>query len=132
MAFFEWDKSLDVEVELMNQEHQTLIGLMEALYQKNEAGASKQELITQASELVNYVIKHFKDEENYMQVANFPGLETHKKLHNNLMVDLNKLVMDFVNGANEKISVEFVMFLKMWLFTHIRGIDTKYKVLATR
>jgi len=88
--------------------------------------------ITQASELVNYVIKHFKDEENYMQAANFPGLETHRKLHNNLMVDLNKLVMDFVNGTNEKISVEFVMFLKMWLFTHIRGIDTKYKVLATR
>jgi len=41
MAFFEWDKSLDVEVELMNQQHQTLIGMMEALYQKNEAGASK-------------------------------------------------------------------------------------------
>ncbi len=132
MAFFEWDKSLDVEVELMNQQHQTLIGMMEALYQKNEAGASKQELIAQAGELVNYVIKHFKDEENYMQSANFPGLETHRKLHNNLMVDLNKLVMDFVNGTNEKISVEFVMFLKMWLFTHIRGIDTKYKVLATR
>ncbi len=126
MVFFEWDASLDVNVDEMNNQHKTLVGLMDVLYKKNTAGAPKQELMDSAGGLVNFVIKHFQDEEGYMASINFPGLEAHKQIHKNLMVDLNKFVGDFVNGSDEKISDEFITFLKFWLSTHIRGIDTKY------
>lgn len=129
-SFFEWDKSLDVGVDEMNHQHQTLIGLMEALYQKNAQGATKQDLIETTEHLVDFVIKHFKDEENYMALINFPGLEAHRKLHGNLLTDLTKFVNDFKGGTHDKISNEFVTFLKFWLSTHIRGIDTKYGVHA--
>jgi hemerythrin-like metal-binding protein len=126
MAFFEWDKSLDVGVAEMNQQHQALISLMETLYQQNLAGIPKAELLTTASELVNFVVKHFKDEEEYMRSKNFFGLEAHKKLHEHLLTDLANFVNDFSKGSNTKIGGEFITFLKFWLFTHIRGIDTKY------
>lgn len=126
MVFFEWDASLDVNVEEMNNQHKTLVGLMDVLYKKNLSGATKQELIDSAGGLVNFVIKHFQDEEKYMASINFPGLAAHKQIHQNLMVDLNKFVDDFVNGSDNRISDEFITFLKFWLSTHIRGIDTKY------
>ena len=90
----------------------------------------KQALVDSAIELVDYVVKHFKDEESYMASIGFPNLEEHKKLHGNLLVELNKFVGDFKNGAAEKLSDQFIMFLKLWLTTHIRGIDTKYGMYA--
>jgi hemerythrin-like metal-binding protein len=126
MAYFEWDKALDVGVEEMNQQHKTLIGLMDVVYQKNESGASKQEIVGSIDNLVNFVLKHFKDEEGYMASINFPGLEAHKKVHGNLLTDISKLVEGFKNGTAEKLGSDFPIFLKFWLSTHIRGIDTKY------
>ena len=32
----------------------------------------------------------------------------------------------FKNSNAQQLSSEFIMFLKFWLSTHIRGIDTKY------
>lgn len=126
MAFFEWDSALDVGVAEMNEQHKMLIGLMEALYQKNLASHPKAELIAAIDDLVNYVVKHFHDEEHYMASIQFPTLETHKQIHQHLMDDLSKLIEQFKQSNVEQLSNEFVMFLKFWLSTHIRGIDTKY------
>lgn len=128
-SFFIWDVSLDVGVEEMNHQHKTLISLMDALYQRNVAGASKSELLQTAQELVDYVVKHFKDEESYMQSINFKYLEAHQRLHNTLLSDLAKFVDNFKNGTSETIDSHFMMFLNLWISTHIRGIDTKYEVL---
>jgi hemerythrin-like metal-binding protein len=126
MAFFEWDSALDVGVAEMNEQHKTLINLMEVLYQKNLASHSKAELIVAIDNLVNYVVKHFHDEESYMASIQFPTLETHKQIHQHLLEDLGKLIEQFKQSDINQLSSEFVMFLKFWLSTHIRGIDTKY------
>lgn len=126
MAFFEWDSALDVGVAEMNEQHKTLISLMEVLYQKNLASHSKAELIVAIDNLVNYVVKHFHDEESYMASIQFPTLETHKQIHQHLLEDLGKLIEQFKQSDINQLSSEFIMFLKFWLSTHIRGIDTKY------
>lgn len=130
MAFFEWDNSLDVGVEAMNEQHKTLISLMETLHEKNVAGAPKAELLTAVNTLIDYVIKHFEDEEAFMASIGFPGLETHKKLHENLLKELKQFSGDFERSVNKKIKDELTTFLKFWLATHIRGIDTRYGVHA--
>lgn len=126
MANFQWDASLDVGVEAMNQEHKILVGLMNSLYQKNQAGASKEELTAAAGELHAYVLKHFADEEEYMASIGFPALEAHKKLHANLLDELQKFLQAFQAGSETSISAEFETFLNFWLATHIRGIDYRY------
>ncbi len=126
MAFFEWDSALDVGVAEMNEQHKTLINLMEVLYQKNLESHSKAELITAIDNLVNYVVQHFHDEENYMASIQFPMLKTHKQIHQHLMDDLGKLIEQFKQSEITQLSGEFIMFLKFWLSTHIRGIDAKY------
>ena len=126
MSYFVWDKSLDVSVQAMNEQHQVLIGMMNALYDKNQAGTAKAELISDAEALYTYVVKHFSDEEGYMTSIGFPGLAAHQKLHANLLGDLRGFIDAFASGADACFSAQFATFLNFWLATHIRGIDTKY------
>lgn len=130
MAFFEWDSALDVNVEAMNQQHKILISMMDKLYTQNSANASKEQLIESIDELFAFVIKHFGEEEAFMASINFPNLEAHKKLHQNLLNDLKTLGNDFKQSNEEKVGSEFIIFLKFWLSTHIMGIDNKYGVYA--
>jgi len=130
MAFFEWDNALDVGVDAMNQQHKILIAMMDKLYTQNCANAPKNQLIENVNELFAFVIKHFKEEEDFMASIHFPNLEAHKRLHQNLLTDLKSLGNDFKQNNEEKLSSEFIIFLKFWLSTHIMGIDNKYGVYA--
>ncbi len=126
MTFFEWDNTLDVGVVEMNEQHQHLIRLMDTLYQKNVSSGSKAELLVAIDNLVGFVVIHFRDEENYMASIQFPSLEVHKQIHKHLIEDLSRLIEQFRHSDMQQLSNEFIMFLKFWLSTHIRGIDAKY------
>jgi hemerythrin len=130
MAFFEWDQSLDVGVEAMNQQHRILIRLMDAIYNKNSENVGKEELLKSIYAMVDYTRQHFCEEEQYMSGLGFSGLEAHKRLHLNLLADLTRFVEDFEQGNSNNISDDFAIFLKFWLSTHIRGIDTRYGQFA--
>lgn len=126
MTFFEWDNTLDVGVAAMNEQHKQLIQLMDTLYQKNVAHDPKSELLGAIDNLVNFVVIHFQDEENYMASIQFPSLEVHKQIHKHLIEDLSRLIEQFRHDNTQQLNNEFIMFLKFWLSTHIRGIDAKY------
>jgi hemerythrin-like metal-binding protein len=132
MAFFEWDESLDVGIESMNQQHHILIDLMDDVYTKNCANVSKTELLATIQTMSDYTVKHFRDEERFMMSLGFPGLEAHRRLHANLLNDLNLFIEKFKNSDHNTIGDEFSIFLKFWLSTHIRGIDTRYGVFAAQ
>ncbi|HET9239641.1 MAG TPA: bacteriohemerythrin [Oligoflexus sp.] len=125
MAWYEWNKSLDIHVTEMNDEHKVLIDLMNRLH--DEAAASKPKDILQLTfqELVTYTRRHFQDEENYMYSINYPGLPTHRLIHAKLLTQLDGHYEAFVNGDGT-VSVALFDFLKMWLNAHIRGIDIQY------
>jgi len=126
MGYYQWDASLDIGVEAMNEEHKVLIGHMNTVYDKNMAKVPKEELEGSIQALFDYVIKHFADEEAYMASIQFPGLDAHRQLHDNLLTELKRHIEVFANSDATQVSEQFVMFLKLWLTTHIRGIDIKY------
>jgi hemerythrin len=130
MAFFEWDNVLDIGVKAMDQQHQLLVKMMDKLYTQNHTQVSKLQLIESVNELFRFVVKHFREEERFMKSINFPNLEAHKKIHQNLLRELEELSKDFKESYEEKLSSEFVIFLKFWLSTHIMGIDNKYGTFA--
>ncbi len=130
MAYFKWEPDLDVQVEKMNDQHKHLIGLMEILYQVNESDAGKEAVIEAVKNLMDYVVIHFRDEEDYMEAVNFHGFEAHKQIHQHLLDDLEQFAKDFVASNEEKLSGEFMAFLSLWINVHIVAIDTKYSAEA--
>jgi hemerythrin len=90
----------------------------------------KEELLKSIYAMVDYTRQHFREEEQYMRSLGFSGLDAHKRLHLHLLTDLTRFIEDFEQGMHDKLSDDFTIFLKFWLSTHIRGVDTRYGQFA--
>ena len=125
MPFFEWTDDLDTKVSAMNDEHKELIKLMNRLYDLNKEGVAKSDLQQAFSDLANYTIKHFSDEEAYMESINYEKLVVHKRIHEELLKKVTEFKEKF-DQPDGKLDDSFFNFLSMWLSSHIRGIDIQY------
>ena len=125
MSFYTWDpNSLSVKVKSMDDEHQILISKMNAIHDADKGGADTERLKKLVMDLVDYTKKHFEDEEKYMEEIKFDGLKTHKIIHQQLLEQVGGHIEDFTKTG--KINEAFYNFLKVWLTSHIKGIDMKY------
>lgn len=125
MAWYEWNKELDIHVTEMNDEHKVLIGLMNRLHEEMQTGKPKEALQKTFGELVTYTRRHFEDEEQYMYSINYPGLSTHKLIHAKLLNQLDGHYDAFQRGHGG-VGPQVFEFLKVWLNAHIKGIDMQY------
>ncbi len=123
--YFKWDPStLSVSVNSMDEEHIVLINKMNALHEAYSLKKPASELERLVTDLANYTVKHFSDEEAYMEKIGFEGLGTHKIIHQQLLKQVTEHIETFKKtGA---LTDSFFSFLSVWLTSHIRGIDTKY------
>ena len=126
MSFFEWQDKYDLGVNSMNDEHKILISKMNGLHDLNESGAEKSKLIAAFDDFANYTIKHFTDEEEYMDLIEFPGLSSHKLIHKGLLEKVVAFGNDFRGSESQKFDDNLFAFLNIWLASHICGIDMKY------
>jgi hemerythrin-like metal-binding protein len=124
MASFKWQARFDIGVASMNEEHKELLTLMDTLEDLSAQGAPHDQQAAGLSKLGTYTVKHFTDEEGYMKSISFPGLETHKLIHKDLLAKFGVHQKNF--EATGKLTPEFFDFLRLWLASHICGIDVKY------
>ena len=123
MSYLEWTPDLDVGVGEMNDEHKQLIELMNRFHEVAESNAPRADAVKALEELGEFTVKHFRDEEAVMERIGFPGLDPHRRIHKRLLEQLGEHVEKFKQSGQ---SGELLMFLKVWLKAHIKGIDTKY------
>jgi hemerythrin-like metal-binding protein len=124
MALMDWSDKLDVGVDNMNHQHKKILSLMNNLYEAFEQKKEFDQFISILDELKDFTIKHFAEEEAYMESINFEGIQVHKGIHQQL---LEKFTSNYQTITNErKLTQEFFDFLKFWLSSHIQGIDIKY------
>lgn len=128
MSLMEWSSNLDVGVHSMNSEHQQLLSIMNKLYDRHQAKASVSELKTLMNDLASYTVKHFQDEEAYLDSIAFPDADKHKFIHKDLLAKFGTHKANF--EASGVLDQSFFLFLKMWLSAHIQGIDSKYGAFA--
>jgi hemerythrin len=123
--FVEWSDRYQIGVGPMDEAHKKLMGLMNQLHEQRAAGDDKGDLRKTLKALADFTIRHFREEEAFMQSIAFPGLENHKRIHGNLLGQLTEHLNAFEAGAGP-LPDQFFTFLKVWLTAHICGIDTKY------
>lgn len=123
---FTWDPSkLSVHVDSMDKEHIKLIGIMNKLYDKHNAKAPKAELKKILMELATFTTEHFAHEEAYFdKLPNYSKSQSHKLIHKELLKRVGVFIADF--EAKGVITEDFFRFLKVWLTSHIAGIDVGY------
>lgn len=130
-SFFKWDQErLSTHVEAMDNEHKKLINIMNKLYERYEAKASKAEIGAVVRELASWTVTHFDHEEKFFDTLPYSQAAVHKKIHKDLIARLQGHQAEFEKTGT--LTPAFFQFLKTWLTAHIMGIDTKYGVIAAQ
>jgi hemerythrin len=123
--YFEWDAArYELDIPMVDQEHRLIIDAMNELHVLHSGKKSKAEIAAALRNLKSVTVAHFKNEEAYMEKIGYADLRKHRHVHQNLLDRLEKFWFDFqVKG---ELTDEFFLFLKLWLKSHICGIDTQY------
>ena len=118
-------------VEIIDEEHAELFHIIkrandlitaELLHDKYD------EIMSVLDELRDYTVKHFTDEENYMESINYMGLFAQKKAHQMFVDKLSDINLDDMDDNQQQYLIEIVDFLLIWLVNHILKMDKKIPV----
>lgn len=126
MALITWTaEQYGTNVGFADQEHQTLFGLLNKLYDDATGGADRATVGNSLDALIAYVVDHFAHEEKEMQAVGFSGYEKHKAEHDALVGICADLQKKFHAGEAD-VTDEVGQMVKGWLDSHIPTFDKAY------
>jgi len=129
MPIMNWDATLDVGVEAMNREHRDILEAMNQIFDAHASGKRGDVINRLVARLGEVTTRHFADEERLMAKMGYPGLGSHRLIHEKLLQDFSTHVAK-IKAAGGEANEEFFGFLGRWLVAHIKGVDVKYGVHA--
>ncbi|WP_221794821.1 bacteriohemerythrin [Oceanobacter mangrovi] len=132
MAYFEWNTSYDIGVDIIDSQHRRIAdyvnGLDEAIKSDDKAA------VFDLMELLkDYTFDHFAFEEQLMERAGYPLLDAHLVVHQRFRAKVNDFEYalrsgDDPIGVARKIRNE----LTRWLIQHIQHEDQNYAAVVRK
>ena len=119
-----WNDSYLLGIPMIDNQHKKLFVILdnlETLNQKQE----KSEMHSLINELQNYVIYHFKTEEDLMVKSQSPNIDLHVMEHELFRKKVEEFHHSYYNN-NEELLNEMISFMRKWLIIHISGTDAEY------
>jgi hemerythrin len=127
MPEIEWDDSLSVGVDLIDEQHKRLIQRIKDLSDAVNSSRAAGQIGKTLGFMIDYTEFHFSTEEKHMTELGYPGFDIHKEQHEEFKTTLNDMVIEFEeDGATSQLSEGVNIYLINWLVKHIKSIDTKF------
>lgn len=120
-----WKDEYSVGVKVLDDDHKKLIELLNQFKTAYDYHTSEEYEKQALDALVNYTKFHFNREEDLMEKNEYPGLEAHKKQHQQMIAEVERFVAKYHEQGHEALS-EVSDFLSAWLINHINGTDKQY------
>ncbi len=120
-----WDTSIKIGIDAIDKQHKRLVDLINKLNSAMTNREGNRVLLSILTELADYTVEHFADEEEMMRKAGYEKLEGHKKIHRKLVAQVLDFKKQFEEGS-ATVSIELMSFLADWLISHIQGTDRQY------
>ena len=125
MSLVTWDQSYSVSVKKLDEQHQKLFALLNALHEAMHQGKGRAMVQDTLRELAAYTVTHFRAEEELMRKTNFAGLAAHQAEHQKFVARVNQFTEDLNAGRNAS-PIAILGFIKDWLAQHILRTDRAY------
>ena len=127
MAIFEWDNSLSIGIEEIDNQHKELIKRLDELAQSILQKKGKDKIAKMLKFMSDYGKMHFSSEEDYMAKHNYPDLDFHQKQHEKFKATTDKLINELKSEKDmESFASSVQRFLINWLILHIKTTDQKF------
>lgn len=124
-VFFEWSDSFNTGIQEVDEQHRTLVELLNQLHSAIRERKGSQACREILDRLAEYTRTHFLLEESLMRLSHYPGFEIHKQQHEDLISQV-KALQDKLDQGQGAISFELLHFLQVWLTKHIRESDQRF------
>ncbi len=122
-AYITWKDDYEIGIPEVDQQHMRLVALINDLYIAMEVGtAAETEKVLRG--VLEYTGTHFAQEEIIQERHGYPGLEAHRKLHQDLLAEALDFQKRFRDGE-PGVEAGLMWFLKDWLLNHIKLQDSK-------
>ncbi len=123
MSKIEWKSSYETGNAAVDLQHRYFVGLINRLYDELSVPGDKGHRERLLWEVVKYAELHFLSEENILLKEGLPGLEEHKRSHENLRMELGqKIQLSFAAGSDP---LPILAFLGEWFINHTVNEDIK-------
>ena len=120
----EWQAKYESGDRLIDEQHQSLFSIINALNQAMLGGHSKDLLAKTIVSLQNYTKVHFDTEEEYMILHHYPYYADHKIKHEALKAKVLQFQEEFKTQV-PTLAIALSHFLTDWLIHHIKKEDLK-------
>jgi len=122
----EWTEALSVGVPDLDDDHKTLIDIINRVLAAERDGGSVKWAL---GELGAYAKEHFTREEAMMSKAGYPRLDEHRETHRAFNEWLKSLTVVYGSDPSAEYYLAETMreYLSSWLTDHIQEVDTDYK-----
>ena len=122
MSLFDWDDSLSVGIEEIDEQHKRLLALLNDLNEALLHSDAKGGYARARAGALAYAREHLSQEEALMRQTGFPRYDRHKTQHEEFMAHVN--ILPEHPGRLDREAAEMLLaFLRDWLVEHIMGGD---------
>lgn len=122
----QWKDSYSIGDDEVDNQHKELFNLVNNLIEATVFGGVKKEIEKAINFLEEYVVLHFKSEEDLMSATHYPDYHIHKDIHDNFIDEVLILKKEFNNsGINLELAFKVQTNVVNWLLTHIMEEDQK-------
>lgn len=123
---YEWDASLETGNEEIDAQHKSMFITLNNLIEAHEQGKAPAEIQKTLEFLVEYILKHFADEEKLQEKCGYPYINEHKNIHADLSHKVANLLKELDSeGYSNKFVEKTIYLMTDWLKNHIKGDDFK-------
>jgi len=127
MAVLEWDKRLETGIEEIDSQHRELFKRIGALELSIYSNKSKVEMVIMLEYLESYVEEHFGAEEELMIRTVYPGLDRHRREHDEFRRKYAKIMNEYrARGADSYLALDVDKEVRTWWENHILKSDMAF------
>ncbi len=125
----QWDQArMTTSVQSIDQQHQRLIDLINAVHETVQKKRGGDELMRQLNYLGEYAQDHFAHEEGIMTTHRCPVAAQNKEAHARFLRDYQALVQAaHQHGPTAELAQDVKKLLGDWLNSHICKVDTNLR-----
>ena len=123
-----WKSEYNIGDMKTDNEHKNLFNIAKKALQirtMNNDEAEVEQLKEIIRSLYNYVATHFKNEERYMYMINYPDLPRHKVIHKDMLSTLHGFVQTLNDLSMDEIEKELYNFIEAYFIRHIVDEDKR-------
>jgi hemerythrin-like metal-binding protein len=122
--FIKWHERNETGIEIIDEQHKGIVSIINTFYYLMGLGTYGSMLYSCISDTMkNYSRIHFITEEGLLEASGYEHIEKHKKLHKNLLLEIERIEYDVIKNNDPKPLLDF---LKKWWIEHINEKDQLY------